>query len=409
MSPSTVPQLADTSDTSGLVQVTTVVNLASLGTDTVTLKATAPIPTVPANGATDIPCTTTQCATDRAANNETAAVAPTLTVTNATGTYVTHSFSYAFALYKGSTLVETTRVDEGSGSTSYQITELLDAETTYSWKVRAVLNDGTSDTYGPWSTTFTFTTAAAPVPPVPDVIIGTPTPTWPIDGESITDFTPHFTVTNGTNTGTAGDIGTVYYEIQVATSRTPLVVVVTASTQARDRGKTNIALRPAGSAYETELTASTTYYWRARGRNYGSKTHFAPGGTVIEVDASPWSEWYVFKTADASATGANAPYNCCPPANRLSVVQQVAADIGYPGSGVDVRTLTQKVAEKLYAEDNRWGRRINDTGPLGKDTVAYKADDGRPYSIDIVSGAESSNPKVHWDPHGFIGGTWVKP
>jgi hypothetical protein len=41
--------------------------------------------------------------------------------------------------------------------------------------------------------------------------------------------------------------------------------------------------------------------------------------------------------------------------------------------------------------------------------VAYKADDGRPYSIDIVSGAESSNPKVHWDPHGFIGGTWVAP
>ena len=74
-----------------------------------------------------------------------------------------------------------------------------------------------------------------------------------------------------------------------------------------------------------------------------------------------------------------------------------------------MRTLTQKVAEKLYAEDNRWGRRINNTGPLGKDTVAYKADDGRPYSIDIVSGAESSNPKIHWDPHGFVGGTWVAP
>jgi hypothetical protein len=80
---------------------------------------------------------------------------------------------------------------------------------------------------------------------------------------------------------------------------------------------------------------------------------------------------------------------------------------------VDVRTLTQKVAEILYAEDNRWGRRINITGPLGKDTVAYKAEggqnDGKPYSIDIVSGAESSNPKVHWDPHGFVGGTWVVP
>ena len=408
VSPSAVPQLADTSSAPGLFQTATA-NLASLGTETVTLKASAPIPTSPANGATDIPCTTTQCATDRALNNEAAAVAPTLTVTNATASYATHSFSYAFALYKGSTLVETTRQDEGaSGTTSYPVTELLDAETTYSWKARAVLNDGTDDFYGPWSTTFTFTTAAAPIPPVPDAIIGTPTPTWPIDGESITDFTPHFVVANGTNTGTTADIGTVYYEIQVATSKTPLVLVVTASTQARV-GNTRIALRPAGSVTETELTASTTYYWRARGRNFGAKTHFVPGSTVIEVDASPWSEWHLFKTADASATGANAPYNCCPPANRLTVVQQVAAEIGYPGSGVDVRTLTQKVAEKLYAEDNRWGRRINDTGPLGKDTVAYKADDGRPYSIDIVSGAESSNPTVHWDPHGFVGGTWVAP
>lgn len=411
VSPSAVPQLADTSSTSGLIQTATA-NLDSLGTETATLKASAPTPTSPASGATDIPCTTTQCATDRALNNEAVAVAPTLTVTNATASYATHSFSYAFALYKGSglALVETTRQDEGaSGTTSYPVTELLDAETTYSWKARAVLNDGTTDTYGPWSTTFTFTTAAAPIPPVPDVIIGTPTPTYPIDGESITDFSPLFNVTNGTNTGETADIGTVYYEIQVVTSRTPLVVFVTASTQARDRGDTNIYLRPAGSVTETELTASTTYYWRARGRNFGAKTHFAPGSTVIEVDASPWSDWELFKTADASATGANAPYNCCPPANRLSVVQQVAAEIGYPGGGVDVRTLTQKVAEILYAEDNRWGRRINITGPLGKDTVAYKANDGRPWSIDIVSGAESSSPKVHWDSHGHVGGTWVAP
>ena len=410
VSPSAVPQLADTFSAPGLIQTATA-NLDSLGTETVTLKASAPTPTSPASGATDIPCTTTQCATDRALNNEAVAVAPTLTVTNATASYATHSFSYAFALYKGSglALVETTRQDEGtSGSTSYQVTELLDAETTYSWKARAVLNDGATDTYGPWSTTMTFTTAAAPVPPKAVVVIGTPTPTFPINGETITDFTPHMSVTNGTNEGTAADIGTVIYEIQVATSPGASTVFITASTQARD-GSTRIALRPAGSVAETELTASTTYYWRARGKNDGAKTHFLPNNTVVVVDPSDWTEWQVFKTADASATGANAPYSCCPPANRLSVVQQIAAEIGYPGSGVDVRTLTQKVAEKLYAEDNRWGRRINDTGPLGKDTVAYKASDGKPYSIDIVSGAESSNPKVHWDPHGFVGGTWVAP
>ena len=114
-------------------------------------------------------------------------------------------------------------------------------------------------------------------------------------------------------------------------------------------------------------------------------------------------------TSTLSGTGGDAPYNCCPPPNRLSVVQSVAAEIGYPGSGVDVRTLTQKVAERLHAEDHRWGRRINITGPLGKDTVAYKASDGRPYSIDIVLGSMSNDPRVHWAPHGFVGGTWVTP
>jgi len=114
-------------------------------------------------------------------------------------------------------------------------------------------------------------------------------------------------------------------------------------------------------------------------------------------------------TITLSGTGGDTPYNCCPPANRFSVVQSVAAEIGYPGSGVNVRTLTQKVAERLHAEDRRWGRRVNDTGPLGKDTVAYKASDGRPYSIDIVLGSMSDNPKIHWVQHGFTGGTWVAP
>ena len=70
---------------------------------------------------------------------------------------------------------------------------------------------------------------------------------------------------------------------------------------------------------------------------------------------------------------------------------------------------SQIVAERLHAEDPNWGRRINVTGPIGKDTVAYKASDGRPYSIDIVAGAGGSNPKIHWDAHGFIGGTWIVP
>ena len=163
-----------------------------------------------------------------------------------------------------------------------------------------------------------------------------------------------------------------------------------------------------GRLAETELTASTTYYWRARGRNYGSKTHFAPGGTVIEVDASPWSQWEVFKTADTRGTGADAPYNCCPPKNYLSVVQRVAAEIGFPSTGVDARVLTQEVAEELYVKDNRWGRVRGPSGALERDEIAYKTilGSGDPYVIDIVSGTT----QIKWDVEGFKSGSnWVKP
>jgi hypothetical protein len=64
------------------------------------------------------------------------------------------------------------------------------------------------------------------------------------------------------------------------------------------------------------------------------------------------------------------------------------------------------VAERLAQKDLNWGRQINDSGPLGKDTVAYRVNgqNNNPYSIDIVSGATSSNPKIYWSEHGSIGG-----
>ena len=76
----------------------------------------------------------------------------------------------------------------------------------------------------------------------------------------------------------------------------------------------------------------------------------------------------------------------------------MAAETGYPQSGIHVTNFTQIVAKRLAQEDPNWGRRINDTGPLGKDTVAYRTNgqNNNPYSIDIVSGATGSNPKIHW-------------
>ena len=58
------------------------------------------------------------------------------------------------------------------------------------------------------------------------------------------------------------------------------------------------------------------------------------------------------------------------------VTSQVAAEIGYdPAGGTDPGPFTQQVAERLHAADPRWGRRINSTGPISDDTVAYRGRD----------------------------------
>ena len=84
-------------------------------------------------------------------------------------------------------------------------------------------------------------------------------------------------------------------------------------------------------------------------------------------------------------------------------MQEIARETGYPDSGMHVTDFTQKVAERLHAEDA--------TGPIGKDTVAYKVDGStdNPFSVDIVLGAGGNSPQIHWDGHGQIGGTWVIP
>ena len=71
------------------------------------------------------------------------------------------------------------------------------------------------------------------------------------------------------------------------------------------------------------------------------------------------------------------------------VTSQVAAEIGYdPAGGTDPGPFTQQVAERLHAADPRWGRRINSTGPISDDTVAYRVGTSpvNPLSIDIVLG-----------------------
>ena len=296
-----------------------------------------------------------------------------------------HEFELARVTGGISTALETATVKSSGGKASYQVTEQLVSSSTYQWRVRPLF-DGV---YGAWSAYASFSTSTLNT-------VGIPIPTSPINGITVSSLLPVFNVTNGTNDGAVGE---VIYQIQISTDNLFSAIVQEIGTHARRRGDTNIPL-------QTSLTASTEYFWRVRARNDGQgKTSLRPGLSTLGEVISNWSAAFNFLTP---AVGGSGTYSCCPPPNRLSVALSVGAEIGYPGS-VDVRDFTQKVAERLYAEDTNWGRRINSSGPLGKDTVAYKASDGRPYSIDIVSGATGSNPKIHWDAHGFIGGTWVAP
>ena len=81
------------------------------------------------------------------------------------------------------------------------------------------------------------------------------------------------------------------------------------------------------------------------------------------------------------------------------VTSQVAAEIGYdPAGGTDPGPFTQQVAERLHAADPRWGRRINSTGPISDDTVAYRVGTSpvNPLSIDIVLAAHTTHARLQW-------------
>ena len=61
-------------------------------------------------------------------------------------------------------------------------------------------------------------------------------------------------------------------------------------------------------------------------------------------------------------------------------------------------------------EDPRWGRRINATGPISDDTVAYRVGTSphNPVSVDIVVAAHSRRARLGWTVS-RIGGTWITP
>ena len=121
--------------------------VAAVPEGTPTLKANTPGSPSPSSGAT----------TELGPQNT---IPVTLSVSNAVATHVnTVALAHRFQLFDGNTLLAEPLVPAGNGRTSWTVTAQLKFDTTYTWRVRAEL----SDSYGAWSSNWTFKTPAAPV------------------------------------------------------------------------------------------------------------------------------------------------------------------------------------------------------------------------------------------------------
>ena len=264
--------------------------------------------------------------------------------------------------------------------------------TRYHWRARATASVGSSGAVaGAWSDPTSFRTSAIRVT-VPRLVSPSNGAT---DVPIRTCPAGMFTVRDASLQGRTGRLG---IQLQVATDPEFDNVVARFETHQRDRGQTNLCIRVA-------LSPATEYFWRVRARVADSP----------EI-ASDWSAPWRFTTAERRGpTTAPGRGQCCPPPNRFSVVLAIVEATGDLYRR-DIQQFTQRVAECLAAEDGDWGRRLNDSGAVGKDTVAYRTNKGPghgPFSIDIMLGAESSDPRPHWNitTHngvvGRVGGKWL--
>lgn len=287
--------------------------------------------------------------------------------------------------------VLTGRADAGGGGrTVVSLRGSLESSTRYYWRARArATAAGAGEVTSAWSDPVGFRTAAVSLTP--------PRPRSPRNGATdvriTTCPTRMFTVGDATLRGGQGQVS---IQLQVARDQAFRNIVARFETHQRGRGETNLCI-------DVELERGTQYFWRVRAQLTGS--------TLV----SDWSAWWRFTTAERSRpTTAPRRGDCCPPPNRFEVVQAV---IGATGNlyRQDIQQFTERVAECLAAEDGDWGRRLNASGVVGKDTVAYRTNKGPghgPFSIDIMLGAAGNDPRPHWSipthdgVQGRIGGTW---
>ena len=266
------------------------------------------------------------------------------------------------------------------GATTTATTGDLAWETPHYWRSRAIAQGTEGEVRGPWSDTATFRTAPQPL------ALGVPTLVSPVNGATGSTNPPTFAVANGLVTGPARPVSLFFHIATDAGFNTVIAVFNTPMSATGTTTATSPALLPAGSLF----------YWRV----------FAGDGERVSVWTTPQS----FRTPAVSVPPPPSGGGCCPPPNRFAVVQQVAAETGYPQSGIHVTDFTQQVALRLHQEDPNWGRRLNNSGVIGNDTVAYRIPGtSNPYSVDIVLGATSGSPAIHWAEHGQVGGQWMTP
>ncbi len=339
-----------------------------------TLKATAPGPTSPADGAVV---------------NDPAVL---LEVTSPQSVYnVPWVFDVLFEVYELSnptSAVYSGLVVQGEGRTSHTLPgNLLLDETVYVWRARAE-SEGEG---GPWSDVSSFTTQFVKIDP--------PTPSSPIGGVVTPSLRPQLFLTNGDVTGDAGE---VLVEAQVALDDQFLNIVETARTSLRSRGETGVPLTK-------NLLPETQYYWRGRQTNEdlpvtavlqpGEAVELPSGSDSVFETSSDWSPTATFRTPTAEAATApppvvsggggtfggtgsspNAPFTTPggDPPNMFGVVLAVAA--AHPGALANscqehggTWEFMDRVVEALRAIDGRWGYNCKrgDCTKISLDVVDY--------------------------------------
>ena len=226
----------------------TELDVTTASSNRITLKATAPTPVSPVG------------------SEVVGSLNPVLTLTNASGKYVSAAFSYRIEISEEKTgitlLIESNAVPQTDTTTSYTVNQMLQQNTVYRWKARAEL-DGA---YGPWSSIATFRT----------LTIEAPTPTSPVGGVAVDSLRPTLVVKNG---AVSGPVGTVSYEFHVddeVSFATPSTFKV-----ARSDGSTTSA------QVQSDLQVNSLFYWRVR----------ATTGT----STSNWSTTQSFRTQTIEA------------------------------------------------------------------------------------------------------------